>query len=475
MSGERRDTAYTQRVVITGVGAVTPMGLCAEALWKACLAGCSGVASISSFDTSGYTTRFAAEIREWDPLPYLERKEARRMSRFIQFAVAAARMALRDAGLSIDDGNRDRVGVYIGSGVGGLESIEDQHRTLLERGPGRISPFLIPGIICDMGAGMVSILLGARGPNSCVTTACATGTNSIGDAYHIIRRGDADAMIAGGAEACITPLGMAGFCAARSLSTRNDAPERASRPFDAERDGFVMGEGSGVVILESLPSAQARGAKIYAEIIGYGMSGDAYHITAPAPHGEGAARAMKAALNSAGLRPEEVDYINAHGTSTELNDKNETEAIKSVLGEHAYRIPISSTKSMTGHLIGAAGAVETIVCALTIRDGMVAPTINYEHPDPECDLNYVPNAARKADVRVAMSNSFGFGGHNATIVLRRFEESPVESQSAREEERLPHAAAFDDLDADALGIPRISEYEEDRLLVEARAIKSDQS
>lgn len=410
-------------MVITGVGAVTPLGLSAETLWKACLTGCSGVSPITGFDASAYTTRFAAEIKEWDPSPYMGVREARRMDRFIQFASGAAQMALADSGLTIDDENRDRIGVYIGSGIGGLGTIEEQHRILLERGPGRVSPFIIPGIICDMGAGMVSIQIGARGPNSCVTTACATGTNSIGDAFHIIRRGDADAMVAGGAEACITPLGMAGFCSARSLSTRNDAPERASRPFDAERDGFVMGEGSGVVILESLEMAQARGANIYAEIVGYGMSGDAHHITAPSPGGEGAARAMRAALRCAGMQPEEIDYVNAHGTSTDLNDKNETAAIKAVLGEHAYKIPVSSTKSMTGHLIGAAGAVEAILCALTIRDSVIAPTINQETPDPDCDLDYVPNQARKASVDVAMSNSFGFGGHNATIILKRFDPS----------------------------------------------------
>jgi 3-oxoacyl-[acyl-carrier-protein] synthase II len=408
-----------RRVVITGVGAVTPLGRTVESLWKACLSGCSGIAHIDGFDTTGYTTRIAAQIKDWDPSPYMEKKEARRMDRFVQFAVAAAQMALADSGLVIDESNRDRVGVYIGSGIGGLATIEEQHRTLLERGPGRISPFLIPGIICDMGAGMVSIMLGIRGPNSCVTTACATGTNNIGDAYNLIRFGMADAMLAGGSEACITPLGMAGFCAARSLSTRNDAPEQACRPFDAGRDGFVMGEGSGIVLLEPLESAQARNAPIYAEVIGYGMSGDAYHVTAPSPNGEGAARAMQAALDSAGIRPAEVDYINAHGTSTELNDKNETAAIKSVLGEHAYKIPISSTKSMTAHLIGAAGAVEAILCALTIRDGRVAPTVNQETPDPACNLDYVPNYARKVDVRIAMSNSFGFGGHNATILLKR--------------------------------------------------------
>jgi 3-oxoacyl-[acyl-carrier-protein] synthase II len=422
---EVTNAARPRRVVITGVGAITALGLDAETVWKACLSGCSAISPIEVFDTTGYSTRFAGGIKDWDPSPWMDKKEARRMDRFIQFAVGAALTALADSGLQITEENRDRTGVYIGSGIGGLATIEDQHKILLERGPGRISPFLIPGIICDMGAGMVSILTGARGPNSCITTACATGTNSIGDAYEVIRRGDADAMIAGGAEACITPLGMAGFCQARSLSQRNDDPEHASRPFEADRDGFVMAEGSGVVILETLEAAQARGAKIYAELIGYGMAGDAYHITAPAPEGEGAARAMKAALRSAGLAPEGIDYINAHGTSTDLNDKNETAAIKTVFGEHAYKIPVSSTKSATGHLIGAAGAVEAILCALTLRDGIVAPTINYEKPDPNCDLDYVPNTARKADVRTAMSNSFGFGGHNATLILQRHDPTSV--------------------------------------------------
>ncbi len=421
MSTQTTTTAVSQRVVITGIGAVTSLGKSVELLWKACLSGCSGVSEISSFDTSSYTTRIASEIKEWDASPYMDRKEIRRMDRFVQFAVAAAKMAVADSNLEITDKIRDKVGVCIGSGIGGLSSIEEQHKVLIERGPGRISPFLIPGIICDMGAGLVSIMLGARGPNSCVTTACATGTNCVGDAYNIIRRGDADAMLAGGSEACITPLGMAGFCAARSLSTHNDDPERASRPFDNSRDGFVMGEGSGVLLLESLEMAERRGAKIYAEIVGYGMSGDAHHITAPSPEGEGAARAMKAAMQSAGLKPEQIDYINAHGTSTELNDKNETAAIKSALGKHAYKIPVSSTKSMTGHLIGAAGAVEAAICALTIRDGIIAPTINYDTPDPNCDLDYVPNIARKMNVNVAMSNSFGFGGHNASIILRKLD------------------------------------------------------
>jgi 3-oxoacyl-[acyl-carrier-protein] synthase II len=419
MSANSAGETNTRRVVITGVGVVTSLGLTAEAFWRACVSGCSGVTPISGFDTTGYATRFAAEIKEWDPSPFMDKKEARRMDRFVQYAVAAARMALEDSGLTLDDTNRDRVGVCIGSGIGGLSIIEEQHRTLLERGPGRVSPFLIPGIICDMGAGFVSIVLGARGPNTCAVTACATGANNIGDAYEIIKRGDADAMIAGGAEAAITPLGMAGFSAARTMSTRNEEPERASRPFDANRDGFVMGEGSGIVVLETLEAAQARGARIYAEVIGYGMSGDAYHVTAPSPCGEGAGRAMQAALNDAGLQPDDVDYINAHGTSTDLNDKNETAAIKVLFGERAYQIPISSTKSMTGHLLGAAGAVEAIVCALALRDGILPPTINYETPDPDCDLDYVPNEARKTNPRVALSNSFGFGGHNATLVLRK--------------------------------------------------------
>lgn len=420
MNGERAGVPGKRRVVVTGIGAVTPMGLDVETFWKGCLSGCSGVAPITGFDVRLYPTRIAAQIREWDPSPFMDRRDARRMDRFVQFAVAASRMAVEDAHLVIDDTNRDRVGVFIGSGIGGLATIEEQHQVLLQQGVSRISPFLIPGIICDMGAGMTSIVLGARGPNSCITTACATGTNNIGEAYEVIRRGDADVMIAGGAEACITPLGMAGFCAARTMTTRNADPERASRPFDRDRDGFVMGEGAGALVLESLESAQARGARIYAEVVGYGASGDAYHITAPAERGEGAARAMRAALCAAALAPEQVNYINAHGTSTELNDKNETCAIKSVLGDHAYRVAISSTKSMIGHLIGAAGAVEAIVCALAIRDQVVPPTINLENPDPECDLDYVPNEARRMEVDVAMSNSFGFGGHNATIVLKRF-------------------------------------------------------
>jgi 3-oxoacyl-[acyl-carrier-protein] synthase II len=423
MSGETARTDPARRVVITGVGAVASLGQTAETIWKACLAGCSGVSCITNFDVSGYTTRFAAEIKEWDATPFFgSRKEARRVDRFVQFSVAAARMAVDDSGLSITDETRDGIGVFIGSGIGGLATIEEAHRVLMERGPGRISPFLIPGIIGNMGAGMVSIELGLRGPCECIATACTTGVNNIGDAYEVVKRGDAEIMLAGGTEACITPLGMAGFCAARSLSQRNDAPERASRPFDAERDGFVMGEGAGVVVLEPLEAALARGARIYAEVAGYGMSADAYHITSPPEGGLGAIRAMRAALRDAGMQPEDIDYINAHGTSTEMGDKAETAAIKTVFGEQAYRVPVSSTKSMTAHLIGATGAVETIFCALAIRDNIVPPTINYENVDPACDLDYVPNKARKVRVDVALSNSFGFGGHNGTIILKRPQE-----------------------------------------------------
>lgn len=421
MSEDSTNDAGMRRVVITGVGSVSALGRTVSSLWKACLSGCSGVTHITGFDTSGYATRIAAEIKEWTAEPYMDKKEARRMDKFIQYAVASATMAVQDSELIIEEANRDRIGVFIGSGIGGLSTIEEQYTLLKDRGPNRISPFLIPGIICDMGAGMVSIVLGARGPNSCVTTACATGANSIGDAYEVIKRGAADAMIAGGSEACVTPLSLAGFCQARSLSQRNDHPEHASRPFDAGRDGFVLGEGSGIVVLESLESAMARKARVYAEIVGYGMAGDAYHITAPAPGGDGAARAMKAALSSANISPSDVDYINAHGTSTDIGDKCETAAIKTVFGQHAYHIPVSSTKSMTGHLVGAAGAVEAILTALMLQEGVILPTINYQYPDPECDLDCVPNEPRMQNLRTAMSNSFGFGGHNATLILRKFD------------------------------------------------------
>lgn len=416
-----RNLPDDQRVVITGTGAVTSLGIGVEPFWNNLLAAKSGIGPIQSFDASKFTTRFAAEIHDFDPHQFMERKEARRMDRFVQFAVAAARMAMVESKLEITEENACRVGVLIGSGIGGILTIEDQFLTMLERGPDRISPFLIPMLISDMGSGQVSIIFGAKGPNSTVVTACATGTHAVGDAYHIIRRGDADAMIAGGAEAAISQLGLGGFCAARSLSTRNDDPEHASRPFDATRDGFVMGEGAGVVVLESLAHARQRGAKMFAEVIGYGLSGDAYHITSPAPGGEGAARSMKMALRQAKLPPEDIDYINAHGTSTLLNDKQETAAIKSVFGASAYKKAISSTKSMTGHLLGAAGAVEAIICALAIERQIVPPTANYTTPDPDCDLDYVPNEARPLAVRTAMSNSFGFGGHNATIILGKVE------------------------------------------------------
>ena len=411
------------RVVITGLGAVTPIGLDAESTWEGIRAGRSGIGPITLFDPAGYDTRIAGQVRDFDPTRWMERKEARRMDRFCQFGVAAAVQALKDAALPVNDETRDEIGVLIGSGIGGIRTLEEQAQVLLERGPSRISPFLIPMLICDIASGMTSIILGLGGPNNCVVTACATGTNALGDAAAIVRRGDALAMLAGGAEAGITPLGIGGFCAMNAMSTRNDEPERASRPFDAERDGFVMGEGAAVLVLEQLDFAQARGARILAEVVGYGMSADAYHMTHPAPGGAGAARSMQRALRSAGLQPEEVDYVNAHGTSTGPNDKNETEALKTVFGEHAYRMPVSSTKSMTGHQLGAAGAVEALLCTLAMRDGIIPPTINYEHPDPDCDLDYVPNEARRAGIRVAMSNSFGFGGHNATLILRKYEPS----------------------------------------------------
>ena len=410
-----------KRVVVTGVGVVSPIGIGTEAFWNALVNGVSGVGPITHFDASEFATRIAAEVKDFDPEQYVERKDAKRMDRFVQMAVAASFLAVQDSDLKVADLDANRIGVLIGSGIGGTSTWEEQHKILLEKGPRRVSPFFVPMLISDMASGMVSILLGAKGPNLGIVTACATGTHAIGEAAAIVSRGDADVMIAGGSEAAITPMAVAGFCAARAMSTRNEEPERASRPFDLNRDGFVMGEGAGVVIVESLDHALARGAKIWGEILGFGMSGDAYHITAPTPGGEGAARSMIAALQNAGLRPEQVDYINAHGTSTEDNDKTETAAIKSVFGDYAYKVPISSTKSMTGHLLGAAGAVEAIACLCTIKNGIIPPTINYETPDPECDLDYVPNKARKQDVCVAMSNSFGFGGHNATLILGKFE------------------------------------------------------
>ncbi|MGB9586839.1 MAG: beta-ketoacyl-ACP synthase II [Armatimonadota bacterium] len=410
-----------KRVVITGVGLVTPIGTGVEAFWNALVNGVSGVGPITHFDASEFATRIAAEVKDFDPERFMERKDAKRMDRFVQLSVVASLLALEDANLNIPDLDANRIGVLIGSGIGGTGTWEEQHKTLLERGPRRVSPFFVPMLISDMASGMVSILVGAKGPNLGIVTACATGTHAIGEAAAIVSRGDADVMIAGGSEAAITPMAVAGFCAARALSTRNDEPERASRPFDLNRDGFVMGEGAGTVIVESLEHALTRGARIWGEVCGFGMSGDAYHITAPSPGGEGAARSMSAALRNANLKPDQVDYINAHGTSTEDNDKIETAAVKTVFGQNAYKVAISSTKSMTGHLLGAAGAVEAIACLCAIRDGIIPPTINYETPDPECDLDYVPNKARKQDVRIAMSNSFGFGGHNATLILSKFE------------------------------------------------------
>ena len=416
---EHAENSPPERVVVTGMGVVTSLGLGIERFWQSLIAGRSGIVPITSFDVSAFTTRFAGEITDFVPEEFMERKEARRMDRFVHFAVAATRMALTDACYEIGPEEANRVGVLIGSGIGGLRTIEEQAKVMFDRGPDRISPFFIPMLIADMASGQVSILFGAKGPNSTVVTACATGTHAIGDAYHIIRRGDADVMIAGGSEAPLTALGLGGFCAARTLSQRNDDPQAASRPFDKDRDGFVMAEGAGILILESLTHARQRGARIYAELIGYGLTADAYHITAPAPEGEGAARAMNMALNRAAIAPEDVDYINAHGTSTHYNDKLETAAIKSTFGEAAYQIPISSTKSMTGHLLGAAGAIEAVVSVLAIQNQMIPPTINYETPDPECDLDYTPNQARSATVEVSMSNSFGFGGHNATVIFRK--------------------------------------------------------
>jgi len=406
-----------RRVVITGLGAVTPLAIGVEPFWQGLIAGRSGIAPLSAFDASTYTTRFAGEVRDFDPLQFMERGDAKHMDRYCQFAVAAARMALDDSGLDIPP-RSDRVGVLIGSGIGGTWTWENQNLVLRDKGPHRVSPYFIPMLIGDMASGQVSIMFGARGPNFAIVSACATSTHAIGEACEIIRRGDADAMIAGGSEAPLTPLGVAGFCSMRALSTRNDDPQRASRPFDKHRDGFVMAEGAGAVVLETEQSARERGARVYCEIIGYGMSADAYHVTAPAPSGEGGARAMASAIRKAGISPGDIDYVNAHGTSTPLNDQLETEALKQALGEAAYTVAISSTKSMTGHLLGAAGAVEAIVCAMAITRGIIPPTINYECPDPECDLDYVPNAARQqAAVTVAMSNSFGFGGHNAVLIL----------------------------------------------------------
>ena len=408
------------RVVVTGLGCVTPIGTGKDAFWNNLLAGKSGGVRITHFDSTNFACQVAAEVKDFDPSLYMDKKDARRIVRFIQFAIAASKIALEDAKLSITPDNADRAGTLIGSGIGGIDFLEQQARVLFEKGPDKCSPFMVPWMIANMAAGLVSINLGLKGPNSCTVTACASGTNSIGDAAKIIERGDADIMFAGGSEAAITPLGMAGFSAARALTTRNNEPERASRPFDRDRDGFLMGEGSGMVVLESLEHAQRRGAHIYAEFAGYGMSSDAHHITAPAPGGEGAIRAMALAIKDAGLKPEDIDHINAHGTSTDLNDKFETMAIKTLFGDRAKKIAVSSNKSMIGHMLGAAGAVEFISTVLAVKNDIVPPTINLENPDPECDLDYVPGKARKMLVRAAISNSFGFGGHNAVIAAKKF-------------------------------------------------------
>ena len=408
-----------KRVVVTGLGAVTPIGNDVETTWQNAINGVSGVGPITRIDSEPYTAKVAAELKDFDVEQFMDKKDARKMDRFTQYAVAASFMAVKDANLDITDDIAPRVGVWIGSGIGGMETFEQQYKTLLDKGPRRVSPFFVPMLIPDMATGQVSIALGAKGFNSCTVTACATGTNSIGDAFRVIERGEADVMISGGAEAPLTEMSFAGFTANKALSTNPD-PKTASRPFDQDRDGFVMGEGAGIVVLEELEHALARGAKIYAEIVGYGATGDAHHITAPAPNGEGGSRAMRMAVEGSGLAVEDIDYINAHGTSTPYNDKFETLAIKEVFGEHANKLAISSTKSMTGHLLGAAGGVEAIFSVLAIKEGIIPPTINLQTPDPECDLDYVPNEARKQEVRAALSNSLGFGGHNATIIFKKY-------------------------------------------------------
>ncbi|MEI4790572.1 beta-ketoacyl-ACP synthase II [Bacillus sp. FJAT-53060] len=409
-----------KRVVVTGLGALTPLGNNVETTWKNAVAGVSGVGPITRVDSSEYTAKVAAELKDFNIEDYMEKKEARKMARFTQYAVVAAQQALEDSRLEITDEIAPRVGVWVGSGIGGLETFEEQFEVYSNKGARRVSPFFVPMMIPDMATGQISIALGAKGVNSCTVTACATGTNSIGDAFKVIQRGDADAMITGGTEAPLTKMSFAGFCANKALSTNPD-PDTASRPFDKNRDGFVMGEGAGIIVLEELEHALKRGATIYAEIVGYGSTGDAYHITAPAPNGEGGVRAMKEAIRDAGLTVEEIDYINAHGTSTPYNDKFETMAMKEVFGEHANQLAISSTKSMTGHLLGAAGGVEAIFSVLAIKDSVIPPTINLETPDEECDLDYVANEARSKEVQVALSNSLGFGGHNATIIFKKYE------------------------------------------------------
>jgi 3-oxoacyl-[acyl-carrier-protein] synthase II len=412
-----------RRVVITGLGLITPLGIGVGTSWEALLEGKSGIGTITTFDSSDLPVHIAGEVKGFDPLLYIEPKEVKKMDRFIHFALAASTMAVEDSGVKVTADNAERVGVIIGSGMGGLPAIEHYHRTYLQRGYRKITPFFIPMLIINLASGWVSIKFGAKGPNTAVSTACATGSHAIGDAFRIIQRGDADVMIAGGTESVITPMAIGGFSVMKALSTRNDEPERASRPFDTDRDGFVMGEGAGIVVLESLDHARRRNARIYAEIIGYGMTSDAYHITSPAPGGEGAALCMTAALKDAGVPPTDVDYINAHGTSTKYGDEIETKAIKTVFGEHAYRLSVSSTKSMTGHLLGAAGGVETVISILSMHHGVIAPTINLDNPDRECDLDYVPFKAKSAKVDCTLSNSFGFGGTNACLLFKKLREA----------------------------------------------------
>ncbi len=410
------------RVVITGLAAISPVGTGVEKFWQALTSGQSGIGPITRFPCENFPVRIAGEVKDFEPTQYLDKKEARRMARFTQFAAAAALMAVEDAQLELEQVDKNKVGVILGSGIGGIDLMEETTLVLHEKGPNRVSPFFVPMMIGNMASGQVAISLGAKGPNTTVVTACASGTHAIGDAFRLIQRGDADIVISGGSEAAVTPLALAGFSSMKALSTNNEEPTKASRPFDAKRNGFVMGEGCGIVVLESLESAQKRGAKIYAEMLGYGATADAHHITAPAPGGEGAARAMALAIQDAGIKPEELDYINAHGTSTEMNDKYETMAIKSVMGPNPTKLAISSTKSMTGHLLGAAGGIEAVATALAIANDLVPPTINLENPDPECDLDYVPNKARQMTVNYALSNSLGFGGHNASILLGKFKD-----------------------------------------------------
>jgi 3-oxoacyl-[acyl-carrier-protein] synthase II len=410
-----------RRVVVTGIGLVIPTGIGVETAWKNVCKGKTGIGPLTRFDPNGLETKIAGEVRNFNPELYIDKKEIKKMDLFIQYAIAATKEALDDAGLAITPENSERIGVIVGTGLGGLPSIEKYHKVLLEKGPGRITPFFIPMLIANLASGQIAILFGPKGPNTCVVTACATGAHSIGDAFRAIVYGDAEAMIAGGTEANITPLTIGGFNAMKALSTRNDEPEKACRPFEKNRDGFVIAEGAGILVLEESQFALKRNAKIYAELVGYGYTGDAYHITAPSPDGDGAVRCMKMAIKDAGLKPEDVDYINAHGTSTPLNDLTETLAIKKVFGDHAKKVPVSATKSMTGHLLGAAGSTEAIFTILSIRDGIMPPTINYEEPDPQCDLDYVPNVARRKPLNVAMSNAFGFGGTNAALVFKKFE------------------------------------------------------